>query len=450
MRLPTSARPLSGAFALGAALLAGCTDQTATPVSPEARPAVSAAPANDAEHAALDSVTHAVALALNDAGLRQRIKKDMQSSRFTIEHKLEFARYVRGESGGILLAKMAKASGRTHEQMMSLLGRVRPLEFYMPVDAHREGWTGTDDVVVASLLDDGEVPVAYTLAGKPLQVPLGGAPELPTLVITGSETDFTAPLDEKKVKNRNDRGGETIGTLDMVQPPCTSEGCPGSGPSAAVYPAGVYLHSASINDLGENDLRGDPEIEFFVIGPTYHDDSQGERISCSGQGASGAKYYDQQTNSWSAPIINVGGQILTKQEVSQYYSVYSAPYGLQIWEDDDTPCDIKNSGRSELKQLYDNLMSAQRATTILASILNPATSLETITLSGRPGYALRTAVLGAFQSDDDFVGNVVYTPGTESTGAMGDTYVTADLARPSGSSVVSNGTIRLRTVNQAH
>ncbi len=442
---------------LGTALLAfGCADaeKQAGPLAPDA--AMSIATEQSSEKVALSELTRMVALALNDQGLRQRVKNDLRESRHTVEHKLQFSNYLHGNSGGILLAKMAKESGKSREEIQALLTQVRPLEFYMPVDEHRESWTGGSDLLIASLLRDKDVPLVLTLSGESVAIAAGAAPLIPTLVLTSRETDFSQPLEMAKYKNARDQGGEAIGTL-LIEPPCI-ECDPGpSSPPAVTYPPGVYLDYSTLTDTGEADLRGDPEIELFVIGPTYHASSQGERISCSGQGgAAGGKYYDQNNNTWRAPYWTVQGQILSKDEVGRYFSIYNAPYGVQLWEDDQDPCQIIYSGRSELQQLYDNLMSAKRATTILMRIVDPylnPTLDGNLKLDGGIGYALRSAVAGIFQSDDDFLGNVVYTPGTERTTSDGK-YVDADVVKHrvnfftgSKGELYSNGKVRIRTID---
>ena len=452
-------RRIKATAVLGTALLMfGCSD-TKTSDSP-LEPTASLSSQESSEEAALNELTRAVALALQDQGLRQRIKNDMRESRHTVEHKLPFSDYLHGNSGGILLAKMAKESGKSREEIQALLDEVRPLEFYMPVDEHRESWTGGSELLVASLLRDEDIPVVYTLTGQSVAVPVGGAPSIPTLVLTSRETNFAEPLDANTVKNKNDLGQQSIGTL-ILEPPCIVCDPGGGSPPPVAYPPGVYLDYSSLNDTGEADLRGDPEIELFVIGPTYHPDSQGERISCSGQGGTaGGKYYDQNNSTWSAPYWTVQGRILSKDEVGRYYTVYNAPYGVQLWEDDQDSCSIVYSGRSQLRQLYDNLMSAKRATTILMRIVDPylnPTLDGNLKLDAGIGYALRSAVAGIFQSDDDFLGNVVYTPGTERTNSYGDKYVDADVVKRrvnfftgGKAELYSNGKVRLRTVDQAH
>ena len=103
-----------------------------------------------------------------------------------------------------------------------------------------------------------------------------------------------------------------------------------------------------------------------------------------------------------------------------------------------------------MEQLSDNLRAIYRATTIVVDILSPAGTYDPsgrIRVSPANGNALRALLPGFTQSDDDFLGNAVYTPGTSTPGYAGDEYQAADLVLVNGN---SNGTIRFRTVNYPH
>jgi hypothetical protein len=168
----------------------------------------------------------------------------MRASRHTIEHKLEFRSYLHGQSGGVLLAKMAKETGKSRDEILGLLDAVRPLEFYMPVREHRENWRGDDNLLVASLLEDHTVPTAFTLSGHPVILDAEKAPATPTLAIVPVETNFSRPLN-LRVPNARDQGGQTIGTycVECVQEPIDNDGGGGGGGGDpwANRPTGLYL-----------------------------------------------------------------------------------------------------------------------------------------------------------------------------------------------------------------
>jgi hypothetical protein len=200
-----------------AALAAACSDGQPAPTLPAAGLDAAMSASAKSEQETLNQIARAVALALQDQGLRQRIKNDMRNSPYE-EHKIDFRGYLHGQSGGILLAKMTKETGQSREELLALVGRVRPLEMYFPVKAHREGWTGGAELqVLGHLTASGDPTAAFSLTGASVPVPGKVAPATPTLVIVQRESDFSEPLDLARVKNVRDKGGQSIGTYMYCQ-----------------------------------------------------------------------------------------------------------------------------------------------------------------------------------------------------------------------------------------
>ncbi|MDB4947797.1 MAG: hypothetical protein JWM27_446 [Gemmatimonadetes bacterium] len=465
------------------ALAAACSEHTDAPMAPS----TAAKPSMVREQESVDELTQMVARALRDPALRQRVFEDLRASRFSREHKLDFRAYLRGQGGGaMLLERLAAekpgmpAGARPTDvgaAVLNMVGSIRRLEFYMPVPEHRAAWTGGPDLIVASQIAKNATPVGYRLDGTPVALTNDAPPATPVLVLVTQENSFKSPL-PVQFANADDNGGRALGTLarpgetnirsrarfadgSLIGGPrgmiaadpgcdpttaiveCPTDGGGGGGytppPS---YPAGVYLDATHMVDLKEPWSRGDAEVEVFVVGPTYNPTSQGEIISCSGQGASGVKHFDQNANDWTHSSWGVEGQLLSKAEVSQYYTVYAAPFSLQMWEDDDTACEIVFSDRSQLNQLFDNLRAAQRATTLIMQVLT-----SHILINPATGNAIRNSVGAMFQSDDDFLGNVVYRPNSSRTDSYGDTFVDADVI---GSNMASDGWITIRTSDTDH
>jgi len=243
-------------------LLWGCDARQAEPTS--APPATSAAiTAPGEEETALRVVARAVALALQDQGLRSRLLNDMRDSRVR-EHKLEFRRYLRGASGGILLAKMAARSGLSRSRLLSELDALKPLEFYFPVREHRQSWHGGADLLVAAQLRESDKPIGFDLTGESIALSLDAAPTVPTVVLVPVETDFTAPT--------------SSGTGDAIAVRQTANDCdpsaiqpcgddPGSGgPGPGPYPTGIFFNQMVVRDFHEPWTRGDPELEVWLSG----------------------------------------------------------------------------------------------------------------------------------------------------------------------------------------
>lgn len=139
MPTPRSARPRVRAALFMLLAVAACSDDP--PVSPNAAPGARLASAPVSEQEALRQLARAVALALGDADLRAQLKQGMRAVPMR-EHKLELRAFTRSKTGAQLLARMAAASGTTPAAIAALVARVRPLEVYLPVQAHRERWLG--------------------------------------------------------------------------------------------------------------------------------------------------------------------------------------------------------------------------------------------------------------------------------------------------------------------
>ncbi|MDQ3556031.1 MAG: hypothetical protein M3409_04545, partial [Gemmatimonadota bacterium] len=280
---------------------------------------------------------------------------DMRESHYTIEHKLHFGNYLKGQSGGILLAKMAKESGKSREEIHALLARVRPLEFYMPVREQRESWRGTDNLWVASYLEDGggEPPAVYDVWGNsiPLWAP-DAEPGIHTLSLVPVETNFSRELERARYVNKNDNGGQTIGTLyprsrkddgdvsvlceTCIQDPGDGDGGGGGG---TITP-GLYMTFAygkeGVPD-GAWGLKGEPEIEMHIIGASTTDPSNSAAtLSCSHAGAYGSYRFDMNDHYWSGNVL-----LFSQQQIDSYQARTADDFTVQMWEDDDGTCQIK-------------------------------------------------------------------------------------------------------------
>ena len=295
------------------------------------------------EQAALDELTRAVAMALANPGLRNQLRSDLRASRHTTEHKLELRSHLKGESGGLLLAQMAYASDLTRDSLLALVNAVRPLEFYMPVAAHRENWSGGGDLLVASQLAEKDTPTGYDLSGQPVTLSLKEAPSMPTLSLVPIETNFATSLDGKRYKNAHDKGGTAIGTF-MVVDPCTDPTAPGcdggTTPPPGVTPDAVYLTESHLVDAHEPWPKGAPELELHVHGPQSKDYPRyGEDLTCAGGDSPGLQFYDQNGNDWSASIGSGAPLLMSRYNIDQFQARFPREAVHYImWEDDYQAC----------------------------------------------------------------------------------------------------------------
>jgi hypothetical protein len=269
-----------------------CADPVSRTVGLNAKSSIQSEPtpstAGD-ERAALSRIARLTAMALDNEPARQHLKRDMKAAPFR-EHKLELAPYLRSKDGRALLSRMVALSGQTESDLFATISTVRRLEFYMPVAKHRETWTGNADVLVASELEESAPIVAFDETGREVSVEQKVAPDQPTLSIVPVETHFDQPMPALGSHNVRDANGAAIGTLERVAPRAANlvqscpDGCGGGSVSSPPIPPGLYLEFSRILDMKEPWIRGDPEVEVHIQGPTYLGNPRyGEHLSCSGE-----------------------------------------------------------------------------------------------------------------------------------------------------------------------
>ena len=388
------------------AAISGCSDPAERTIAPAPSPDIVASASSgqqSQERAALTTIARLVAISLNNEPARQQLKRDMRAAPFR-EHKLELSPYLRSNNGQTLLARMAAASNSDEAAVLSTLAAVRPLEFYMPVPAQREKWTGKADVLVASQLEESTALVAFDESGKQVTVDVKVAPSQPTLSIVPIETRFDQPMDPKKSRNQRDQNGEAIGTLEpfaLTQSnyiACDATCGGGGGGGGTTIPPGLYLEFSRLIDEKEPWIRGDPEIEVHIQGPymgtapTYADD-----LSCSGEHPyDSRKYFDQNGSFWSGRVL-----LFAEDEVVAFTQKFGNGFHVMFWEDDNQPCTLKLDTNSLTSLLQS---TAQATSTVAIKVLPQANWI-----------IVAAAFLGSFFSNagawlttnDDFLGVAV-------------------------------------------
>lgn len=418
------------------------------PLLPSSTPLVPAANAllelsETPEQHALTELTRDVALALSNQGLRNQVRDDLRDSRHTVEHKLELRSYLKGQRGGVLLAQMSKETGVSRDSLLALVRAVRPLEFYMPVPAHREGWTGDANLLVASQLKERDTPVGYNLSGEAVTLDLKQAPATPTLSLVPVETDFTKDVDTRKYHNTHDKNGTTIGTFALVDP-CTDPTAPGceggTTPPPGVTPDAVYLTESHLVDAHEPWDKGMPELELHVHGPINKDyPLYGEDLTCVGGDATGDKFWDQNPNDWSATIGNGAPLLMSRYNIDQFQSRFPHEAVHYImWEDDYQAC--KTVTDRDMKAV---LLQAASAAAGAGILVNKTGSGVTVSLAAAAvAFTVDIIKNGAslIYGNDDLVGALIDIRGTPYEASHpGQSHVVMD-----GGSY--NGTARLEFV----
>lgn len=120
--------------------------------SPDASTAPIPNGADDATVLATDQqVARSIALALHDPGVRGQVRDAMRAS-LVDDHKLVLQEFVKTPRGKAMLQAAARRSGSTIAGIEAQIAVLPPLDFYMPIEAHRQSWRGTDDILVVATL----------------------------------------------------------------------------------------------------------------------------------------------------------------------------------------------------------------------------------------------------------------------------------------------------------
>jgi hypothetical protein len=354
------------------------------------------------ERAALSKIARLVAVALDNEPARQHLKRDMRAAPFH-EHKLELAPYLRSKDGKALLDRIVWLSGGTETDLLSTLSSIRRLEFYVPVASHRESWTGSADVLVASQLDEREAIVAFDESGAEVALDRDAAPSQPTLSIVPVETRFDQPMPAIASRNVRDKNGSAIGTLESVKLKSSNlvacdDPCGGVSGVAERSAPGLYLEFSRLIDMKEPWIRGDPEIEVHIHGPTtVGAPTYGENLSCSGEHVGDPqRYFDQNGGFWEGSVM-----LFSAEQTVAYANKFQQGFHVLFWEDDNEPCTLKLD------------------TNVLAELLrSTASAFSTVALKvvpNAPPWVIVGTFLGTFFSNaggwlltnDDFLGAAV-------------------------------------------
>jgi hypothetical protein len=287
---------LAAALALGA-----CTDRTSpdpTTESPQA--------SRDTPAAARERLALRVARALAHEPFRAALKRDLDRSPVR-EGKLHFQRYL--ASHAYASGEIARTAGASDAAVSLDMRRAPELELYLPVPAHRSAWKGDDRILVATVGDERQPPVAFTTTGERLVLDPSLPPELPVLALVPVETDFD--FDPARLQ-----GGPTGG---------------GSTP-----PAGLYMTNSHLVESFESWVKGAPEIEVHMLGQSGSSDSL-TSYACAGGASAGYYRFDQNELDWSGNVL-----LISQTQLNSYRAAHpKQSFRVFFVEDDDTPCQIK-------------------------------------------------------------------------------------------------------------
>jgi hypothetical protein len=337
-------------------------------------------PSPAAERAAQERLARRVALALANAEFRAYVQQSLERSTI-VEHKLQFQRWLRSADRRALRA-LARATGEGEAGVEADVGSAPPLEFYLPVPAHRAAWKGSENILVATEREDHEVPVAFDIRGRRHLLRPDTPPATPVLAVVPVETDFDAP-----------------GPVANLYPgPGEGGGGGGGGTQPPSPPAGLYMtYSHFVQDF-EGWLKGSPEFEIHVMGQAGASDSL-TSYQCAGEHAASAYVFDQNALDWSGSVL-----LFTQTQLSSYKAAHPGQsVRIVAIEDDDGACQIRLDGdrfktfQNTLQNAYPNLTGGKDSTSGLSKIFRRANALQRIL---KAAYSFIT-------SQDDLVGNAI-------------------------------------------
>ena len=384
-------RPLALAVALAAA---ACTDRTSPEPSAEQPQAT-----RDLRSAARERLARRLALALRDQQFRAQLKQDLDRSPVR-EGKLHFQRYL-ASSQARATAALARATGETGAAISLDAGRAPALELYLPVPAHRAAWTGTERILVATIADEREAPVAFSPTGERLVLSPTTPPDIPVLSLVPVETDF-----------------------DRVGRSADFQGEAGGGPTP---PPGLYMTYSHLVEDFESWTKGSPEIEVHMLGQAGSTDSL-TTYSCAAEPAAGYYRFDQNSLDWSGSVL-----LMTQTQLNNYKTAHPNQ-NLRVFlvEDDDTSCQIKvdparfSNLVKAVEAAYPKLTGGRDSTSGIQKIFKKANAIQRII----------KALASVIKTNDELIGNAV------ESAVVGETYPNANWVIK-GDGNKTNGWIRL-------
>ena len=369
-----STRIKVGALAL-AAVLTACerTPPTALP-DESSSPPIPAAGRYAVERNAMDRLARRLARALAHQTFRAYLKGELDGSLFP-EHKLQLQRLLQ-RSDRRVLKELARLSGSTESEVTTDVNEAIPLEIYFPVPAHRAGWGGGPNLLVASAREDREAPVAYDVRGRRQVLRADKPPATPVLAVVPVETDFDHPAPPNPF----------ICCADGPAPPPPSP------------PPGMYMtYSHFVQDF-EGWLKGSPEFEIHILGQAGTSDSLKD-YQCTGEHAGGFYTFDQNDLTWSGNVL-----LFSQTQLGNYKSAHpNQNFRVVALEDDDTACAIKfDTDRfkklvSTLGAVYPGLTGAKDTVSGIQKWVKRANALQKILAAA---YSFIT-------TQDDLIGNAV-------------------------------------------
>ncbi|MEO6066894.1 MAG: hypothetical protein ABIQ41_02790 [Gemmatimonadales bacterium] len=376
-------------FIAGLAVTAACTDQR-DPSSLADESQVQPVPRDEHgdRRSAQERLARRVAKAMRSPEFRAWVRSSLDGSQFR-EHKLPFARTL-GQKGGRGVRALAEADSSDEGTVQRDLEAADGLEFYFPVPAHRAAWTGGEDILVATEVNDHETPVAFDTRGRRMVLDATTPPSTPVLAVVPQETDFDAPPGPQSATS----GGICLDPVscDSNPPP------PTYFPTAP--PPGLYMTYFNAVDDFEGWLKGSPELEVHILAPKLPGDTVTYKtIWCIGEKSTAKVYWDSDNLTWRGNLL-----IYPQAQLSAFHTQFPGQdFSVLVLEDDDEACTIRVD-----RDLISNFLSAvSRFSRDYKATKDTSSGAVKYVKAARSGYDLWTATADFFQTNDDIIGAAI-------------------------------------------
>jgi hypothetical protein len=467
----------------GLALLTGCADDVLDPAPATAvrsadgiagprlstYPAYAGEPVGAEEWEAAELVARTLAVGLADPAARATVKEALSRSTAK-EGKLHFASYFQGRGGAVLNTAFNLAGTRADE-FQRAVARIRDLEFYMPIRAHREIWVG-GPVMVGAGLDEDKPAVVFDQYGNRTTLSQRGSTDIPLLILTPSETNFGDQIEDNlrgRASACSALPAETLesairrcgpapgGPIDRSVSPFTSPAFASSMPlgpaglrprfydNLATDPSilGLYATFIRVLDTGEPAWRGDPELELHVLGRTSGTSQSPIDYQCIGEHAGNPNragpgmrsldyVFDQNNHFWEGSV-----KLLSPTQMDELQSTQPEGFNISVWEDDDTACLIK-----ETNPVGEFIKAAAAVGAgVVASVGKRDPTVVAGSILGAAGL-----LYDLIKGNDDFVGVLVDKNGTQWASEWPASNTHAILR---GSELNGRATVQMRTTYRA-
>jgi len=318
-------------------VLSGC--ERPTPTAPLATPDVPVrSGTSTAADAGVDSVAHALALALSDNTIRQHLLEDLRDSP-NPEHALHFRSYLAGTRGRTLLDAGASAAHMTPDAFLGFVKQLPDLQLVVERPIDRVRWTGGSDIAVygtsmpRNTRSGISTELGFRLNGDTISIPVSTyAPFTyvtlePSRMRSGSDPEQAragaAHQSRSSISTKDEEMRPSTMTSSRTIVPCDDCTDPGGGTPDGIALNSLYTNAYCIGTAGQFSASEDADID-------------GVRDNCEAALAQAFRPMLAMNNADAAPDMEPYWAV-TKTYGSSYGSTLKIFYALSYYRDPGDP-----------------------------------------------------------------------------------------------------------------